>query len=115
MRPTNICVRISRVTDRSTCTCTCRIRIYIWIRTSTRKYRPFCAIGSGGYDFVSSIVEKVELALGRTVPKDKILTRPSKEGKWVSVKIGPLYVEDKETVVAVYTEIKKETRVRYCL
>ena len=80
-----------------------------------KQYRPFCAIGSGGDDFVTSIVEKAELGLGRAIPKDKITTRPSKEGKWVSVKIGPLYVEDKETVVAVYTEIKKETRVRYCL
>ena len=47
--------------------------------------------------------------------QDQINVRPSKEGKWVSVKLGPIYVESKDTVVAVYSEIKKETRVRYCL
>lgn len=33
------------------------------------QYRPFCVIGSGGDDFVSSIIEKAELALGRSIPK----------------------------------------------
>lgn len=33
------------------------------------QYRPFCAIGSGGDDFVTSIVQKAETALGKSIPQ----------------------------------------------
>ncbi|GBG66145.1 hypothetical protein CBR_g57027 [Chara braunii] len=77
--------------------------------------RGFTAIGSGGEDFVQSMVGAVESVLQVTLPEQKIQRRLSEKGNFVSVKIGPVKVESGEQVQAVYFAMKQDGRMRYFL
>ena len=52
-----------------------------------RQYRPFCAIGSGGDEFVKSIVEKAEAALGHSIPEVRRAGGPSNHGTRAPVRL----------------------------
>lgn len=54
-----------------------------------RQYRPFCAIGSGGDEFVKSIVEKAEAALGHSIPevRRRRASGPSTDGTRARVRL----------------------------
>jgi len=80
--------------------------------------RKFQAIGSGGDeedDFVKSMVETVARALSVTITADMVILRPSSKGKYISVNIGPVTVRSGDEVQAVYTEMKKDSRVKYLI
>uniref|UniRef100_A0A0D9VG98 Uncharacterized protein n=1 Tax=Leersia perrieri TaxID=77586 RepID=A0A0D9VG98_9ORYZ len=60
--------------------------------------RGFTAIGTGGDDFVQSMVIAVESVIQEQIPKAQISQKVSAKGKYVSVKIGPISVVSSEQV-----------------
>ncbi|CAD6244349.1 unnamed protein product [Miscanthus lutarioriparius] len=52
--------------------------------------RGFTAIGTGGDDFVQSMVVAVESVIEERIPEGQISQKVSAKGKYVSVKIGPI-------------------------
>ncbi|KAL5208513.1 hypothetical protein ABZP36_032948 [Zizania latifolia] len=77
--------------------------------------RGFTAIGTGGDDFVQSMVAAVESVLEEQIPKGQISQKVSAKGKYVSVKIGPICVVSSEQVQAVYNAMKKDERMKFFL
>lgn len=59
--------------------------------------RDFKAIGSGGDDFKQNIVEAVEAIVG-PVRKDRIMQRPSSKGKFISVTLQNVKVQNPDQV-----------------
>ncbi|KAK3150101.1 hypothetical protein QOZ80_3AG0228120 [Eleusine coracana subsp. coracana] len=64
------------------------------------------AIGSGGDDFVQSMVVYVESGIQERIPE--ISQKVSSKGKYVFVQIGPIRVVFSEQVQAVYNAMKKD-------
>ena len=62
--------------------------------------RDFKAIGSGGDDFTQTIVQAVEAVVG-PVREDRILQRPSSQGKFVSVTLQDVSVQNPDQVCEV--------------
>ncbi|GAB4828619.1 hypothetical protein Ancab_018283 [Ancistrocladus abbreviatus] len=60
--------------------------------------RGFTAIGTGGDDFVHSMVVAVESVLQRPIPEGRVKQKLSSRGKYVSVNIGPVRVSSSEQV-----------------
>ncbi|XP_062217691.1 uncharacterized protein LOC133917880 [Phragmites australis] len=77
--------------------------------------RGFTAIGTGGDDFVQSMVVAVESVLQERIPEGQISQKVSSKGKYVSVKIGPIRVVSGEQVQAVYNAMKKDERMKFFL
>uniref|UniRef100_J3LD44 Uncharacterized protein n=1 Tax=Oryza brachyantha TaxID=4533 RepID=J3LD44_ORYBR len=77
--------------------------------------RGFTAIGTGGDDFVQSMVVAVESVVQEQIPKAQISQKISSKGKYVSVKIGPIRVVSSEQVQAVYNAMKKDERMKFFL
>ncbi|KAG2651121.1 uncharacterized protein LOC120655816 [Panicum virgatum] len=77
--------------------------------------RGFTAIGTGGDDFVQSMVVAVESVIEESIPKGQISQKVSAKGKYVSVKIGPIRVVSSEQVQAVYNAMKKDVRMKFFL
>ncbi|KQJ82263.1 uncharacterized protein LOC100835681 [Brachypodium distachyon] len=77
--------------------------------------RGFTAIGTGGEDFVHSMVDAVESVLQEPVPKGQVTQKISSRGKYVSVKIGPIRVVSSEQVQAVYRAMRRDNRMKYFL
>lgn len=59
--------------------------------------RVFTAIGTGGEDFKDNMLKAVEAVVG-TVHLECVSERPSSGGKYVSVRIGPVWVEAADQV-----------------
>lgn len=76
--------------------------------------RSFKAIGSGGQDFVDSMVAAVT-AIGIEILPKHIHQRPSSSGRYVSVTIGPVIVSNSEQVIEVYQNMRGDQRLRYFL
>ena len=57
----------------------------------------FTAIGSGGTDFVDSMVSVVEQHLG-PVHLECVSQRSSSNGKYLSVTVGPVWVQNADQV-----------------
>ncbi|TVU29983.1 hypothetical protein EJB05_21582, partial [Eragrostis curvula] len=66
--------------------------------------RGFTAIGTGGDDFVQSMVVAVESVIQERIPEGQISQKISSKGKYISVKIGPIRVVSSEQVKVVYVE-----------
>ncbi|KAF8689530.1 hypothetical protein HU200_041861 [Digitaria exilis] len=77
--------------------------------------RGFTAIGTGGDDFVQSMVVAVESVIEERIPEGQISQKMSAKGKYVSVKIGPIRVVSSEQVQAVYNAMKKDVRMKFFL
>ncbi|XP_076916600.1 uncharacterized protein LOC143576382 [Bidens hawaiensis] len=77
--------------------------------------RKFTAIGSGGDDFVRSMVVAVESVIQHPVPQGYVHKRVSSGGKYVSVNIGPVRVISKEQVQAVYNAMRSDDRMKFFL
>ncbi|KAJ7552493.1 hypothetical protein O6H91_06G057700 [Diphasiastrum complanatum] len=75
----------------------------------------FTVIGVGGDDFVHSMVFAVESVLESPIPKAWVTKRLSSRGKYVSVKIGPVFVNSSEQAHAVYDAMKRDVRMKYFL
>ncbi|XP_071694115.1 uncharacterized protein [Rutidosis leptorrhynchoides] len=77
--------------------------------------RGFTAIGSGGDDFVQSMVVAVESVVQHPIPQGKVKQKLSSGGKYVSVNIGPVQIVSNKQVQAVYHAMKRDDRMRYFL
>ncbi|XP_060185457.1 uncharacterized protein LOC132614924 isoform X1 [Lycium barbarum] len=77
--------------------------------------RGFTAIGTGGDDFVHSMVVAVESVIQQPVPEGQVKQKLSSGGKYVSVNIGPIQVVSSEQVQAVYEAMKRDDRMKYFL
>ncbi|XP_022945039.1 uncharacterized protein LOC111449401 [Cucurbita moschata] len=77
--------------------------------------RGFTAIGTGGHDFVQSMVVAVESVIQQPIPEGKVRHKLSAKGKYVSVNIGPVQVISSEQVQAVYNAMKRDDRMKYFL
>ncbi|KAG1678023.1 hypothetical protein FOA52_000819 [Chlamydomonas sp. UWO 241] len=77
--------------------------------------RLFTAIGTGGDEFRASMVQAVEAAVGpgRLQP-DSVTDRPSSGGAYLAVKIS-VTVQSPDEVVVIYSNIKKDTRLKWCM
>lgn len=74
--------------------------------------RVFTAIGTGGDDFKTNMKQAVEEVVG-TVHLECVSERPSSGGKYVSVRIGPVWVENADQVVQVFTNMRKDERLKW--
>lgn len=77
--------------------------------------RGFTAIGTGGDDFVHSMVVAVESVIQQPVPEGQVRQKLSSGGNYVSVNIGPIQVVSSEQVQAVYEAMKRDVRMKYFL
>jgi putative lipoic acid-binding regulatory protein len=59
--------------------------------------RTFTAIGTGGDDFKATMLAAVEGVVG-SVHVECVSQRPSSGGKYLSVRIGPVWVQDADQV-----------------
>lgn len=76
--------------------------------------RGFKAIGTGGEDFVQSVVGAVEGIVG-DVPPEKVTHRPSSKGNYISVNVGPCWIDNPDQVIAIYAAIKTDKRVKWII
>ncbi|CAK7336164.1 unnamed protein product [Dovyalis caffra] len=60
--------------------------------------RGFTAIGTGGDDFVQSMVIAVESVIQQPIPEGQVRQKVSSRGKYVSVNIGPVQVVSSEQI-----------------
>ncbi|KAI4373782.1 hypothetical protein MLD38_011864 [Melastoma candidum] len=77
--------------------------------------RGFTAIGTGGDDFVHSMVVAVESVIQQPIPEGCVKQKSSSRGKYVSVNIGPIQVASSELVQAVYNAMRRDDRMKYFL
>ncbi|KAJ8759046.1 hypothetical protein K2173_003284 [Erythroxylum novogranatense] len=77
--------------------------------------RGFTAIGTGGDDFVQSMVVAVESVIQQPIPEGHVRQKVSSRGKYVSVNIGPVQVVSSEQVQAVYNAMRRDDRMKYFL
>lgn len=77
--------------------------------------RGFTAIGTGGDDFVHSMVVAVESVLLTSIPEGRVRQRESAQGRYISVKIGPLRVESSTQVREIYQAMRRDVRMKYFL
>lgn len=62
-------------------------------------HRDFKAIGSGGDDFKQTIIRAVEDIVG-PVNQDRVMERPSSQGKFISVTLRDVKVENPDQVIS---------------
>ncbi|XP_074310046.1 uncharacterized protein LOC141644413 isoform X3 [Silene latifolia] len=77
--------------------------------------RGFTAIGTGGEDFVHSMIVAVESVLQEPIPEGQVKQKVSSGGKYVSVNIGPVTVSSSQQVQAVYNAMRRDDRMKYFL
>eukprot|EP00899_Mesostigma_viride_P025797 jgi/Mesvir1/6401/Mv19496-RA.1 len=77
-------------------------------------YRSFTAIGKGGDEFTTSMVMAVVSVMG-ALPPDVVKTRWSSSRSYTSVTVGPLLVQNVEEVMAIYSNMKSDERLKYFL
>ncbi|KAK9707579.1 hypothetical protein RND81_07G206400 [Saponaria officinalis] len=77
--------------------------------------RGFTAIGTGGEDFVHSMIVAVESVLQQPIPEGQVKQKTSSRGKYISVNIGPVRVSSSEQVQAVYNAMRRDDRMKYFL
>lgn len=74
--------------------------------------RVFKAIGTGGDDFVQKMTACVEEVVG-TVHQECVNSRLSSNGNYISVTVGPVWVETPEQAVEIYEKMKADGRMRF--
>eukprot|EP00892_Ulva_mutabilis_P004820 jgi/Ulvmu1/270/UM001_0274.1 len=75
--------------------------------------RVFTAIGDATPGFRETMVASVEKALNCKVHPESIQERQSSGSKYVSIKVGPVIVSNADEVIAVYTSMKADERLRW--
>ncbi|KAG1660258.1 hypothetical protein FOA52_007656 [Chlamydomonas sp. UWO 241] len=71
--------------------------------------RTFTAIGSGGDVFKATMVKAVEGVVG-TVHQECISDRSSSRGSYISVTVGPVWVESCDQIIEIYTRMKEDAK-----
>lgn len=75
--------------------------------------RVFKAIGSGGDEFVDSMVAVIR---GVTSVEDvPAAARPSAKGNYVSVTLGPVMMDHSDQVIEVYQRMREDERLKWYL
>lgn len=74
--------------------------------------RTFKAIGVGGDDFVASMKICVASVIGR-VHEECVSSRLSAKGNYVSVTVGPVWVETPDQVLEIYSRMKEDGRLKF--
>ncbi|KXZ55980.1 hypothetical protein GPECTOR_2g1532 [Gonium pectorale] len=74
--------------------------------------RLFTAVGSGGEDFRDAMVRCVEEVVGAPVPVD---VRASSGGNYLSVRVGPVVVKNRDEVLAVFIKMREDKRLKFHL
>lgn len=69
-------------------------------------HRDFKAIGSGGDDFKQTIVRAVEDIVG-PVNQDRVMERPSSQGKFISVTLRDVKVQNPDQVTLKYISTRQ--------
>lgn len=59
--------------------------------------------------------EAVAAVLGERVPEDAVQSRPSRNGTYLSVKIGPVTVHSKEQLEAVFDALRADARTKWTM
>jgi putative lipoic acid-binding regulatory protein len=76
--------------------------------------REFKCIGSGGEDFVTSLLAAAMEVTKRPLRREEVVVRQSRKGNYQSVCIY-VDVASGEEVKAIFAALKKDTRLRYFL
>ncbi|GMH33738.1 hypothetical protein BSKO_01572 [Bryopsis sp. KO-2023] len=76
--------------------------------------RTFTAIGTGGSEFKASMVELVESFVG-PVHMECVSSKNSGQGRYISVRIGPVWVESPDQVVKIYTAMNGDERLKWAM
>ncbi|PNH04281.1 hypothetical protein TSOC_009575 [Tetrabaena socialis] len=74
--------------------------------------RLFTAVGSGGEEFRDAMVACVEAVIGARAP---VSVRPSSQGKYLSVRVGPVVVQNRDQVLAVFLKMREDKRLKFHL
>ncbi|KAL4423278.1 hypothetical protein ABPG77_004547 [Micractinium sp. CCAP 211/92] len=74
--------------------------------------RTFKAIGTGDQDFVLAMTACVESVVGK-VHEECIGQRLSAQKNYISVTIGPVWVESPDQVLQIYENMKADGRLRF--
>lgn len=77
-------------------------------------HRDFKAIGSGGDDFKQTIIRAVEDIVG-PVNQDRVMERPSSQGKFISVTLRDVKVENPDQVIFKRHCYMTITAEHYCM
>lgn len=77
--------------------------------------RDFKAIGKGGEEFAQDMIQLVSGVLGHQIPLELVYTRPSSNGTYLSVTMGPVLVKTPEELKAVYTALQSDSRVKWVI
>mmetsp|Transcript_23172 Transcript_23172/g.64352 ORF Transcript_23172/g.64352 Transcript_23172/m.64352 type:complete len:183 (-) Transcript_23172:399-947(-) len=77
--------------------------------------RQFKCVGVSEDGFQDSMVGVVEGVLGTSVHPEMIATRPSSQGKYISVQIGPVIVKTPDQVLAIFSGMKEDTRLKWVM
>ncbi|PNW86137.1 hypothetical protein CHLRE_02g074700v5 [Chlamydomonas reinhardtii] len=92
-----------------------------WRRLSNKVYgdkfpiqRSFTAVGTGGQDFRQAMVAAVESVVGY-VHTECVAEKHSSAKKYISVTVGPVWVENGEQIIAIYQKMKDDARARYLI
>eukprot|EP00775_Hariotina_reticulata_P005115 gene5114-5355_t len=74
--------------------------------------RTFSAIGTGGDDFKASMLAAVESVVG-PVHLECVSQRPSTNGKYISIRIGPVWVQNSDQVIQVFKNMRDDSRIKW--
>ncbi|GFR48457.1 hypothetical protein Agub_g10360 [Astrephomene gubernaculifera] len=90
-----------------------------WRRLDLRvnKYpiqRSFTAIGTGGQEFRQAMVSAVERVVG-CVHAECVSERHSSGRNYISVTVGPVWVESGDQIIQVYANMKSDPRARWII
>ena len=69
----------------------------------------------GEASYVAAVVAAVRAATGAWVPDVLVATRRSRNGRFVTVDVGPIECPSQDAVVAVYTAIKGDPRTKFMI
>jgi len=72
----------------------------------------FKAIGVGGDDFVVAMIACVEAVIGK-VHNECVSRRLSAKGNYISVTVGPVWVEKPDQLLDIYNKMKEDGRLKY--
>lgn len=76
--------------------------------------REFKCIGSGGEDFVASMMAAAQGVTGLALCREEVVVRASKTGKYSAVNLY-LEVGSGEEVMAIFSALQKDARLRFFL